>query len=90
MRSRILCLMMLLAVCVFISASVWHTHQHGTDDHCTACQLLQVSVIEPAIGLEVDPMMVVWHTIPGISYNPETEQNIDSNSSRAPPSHFPV
>ncbi|HTY23027.1 MAG TPA: hypothetical protein VMC85_07845 [Desulfomonilaceae bacterium] len=90
LRSRILCPMALLAVCAFILASVWHTHQHGMDDHCAACQLLQVSTIEPAIGLDVDPVMVMWHTVPGIPYSPETKQSIDSNSSRAPPSYFLV
>jgi hypothetical protein len=82
--------MVLVAVFAFIAASVWHTHQHGTQDHCAACQLLQVAAIEPPLGLEVDPLMVVWHMVPGIAYSSQINQNIDNNSSRAPPSYFPV
>ena len=82
--------MVIVAVCAFIAASVWHTHQHGMQDHCTACQLLQISAAEPPLGLEVDPLMIVWHTVPGIPYSLQINQIIESNSSRSPPSNFPV
>jgi len=86
MRSRTLCLIVLLAVCGFISASVWHSHEHGTNDKCAACQLLHVSATEPPDGLEVDPQMVVSRTEPGIPCDPEINHTTDSNTSRAPPS----
>jgi hypothetical protein len=80
--------MVLVALCAFVAASVWHIHQHGMQDHCTACQLLQVTAIEPLLGLEVDPLMAVWHIVPGISYSPQINQIIDNGSSRAPPPSF--
>jgi hypothetical protein len=87
-RSKSLCLITIIAVFASVSMSVWHTHHHEFQDNCSACQFLQVSATELSVGLELDPMIVVWRTMPTIRSGIQIGSVIETKSSRAPPPRF--
>jgi hypothetical protein len=87
-RSRILAVVLLLAVCAFgvQAASHWHDLSHD-EDHCTCqlCHVGHVAIPQPAGHVQIESALPVARFIPIEKLSLGAEALVIQSSPRAPP-----